>query len=57
MHQNVKCGRGGAGGCDAGGCDAHRLTHKIVKNGQSLKCHHVKRFSPTGFIFHTYCNE
>ena len=29
-------------------------THKIVENKQSLKCYHVKRISPTGFIFHTF---
>ena len=40
-----------------GGGRAHGLTHKLVKNGQSLKCHHVKRLSPTRFIFHTHCNE
>ena len=30
---------------------------EIVINGQSLKCHHVKSLSPTGFIFHTHCND
>ena len=39
------------------GGKAHILTHKIVKNGQSLKCHHVKRLSPTGVKFNTHCNE
>ena len=38
----------------AGGGRAHRVTHKIVKNGQSLKYHHRKRVSPTGIIFNTY---
>ena len=37
--------------------EAHRLVHEIVKNGQSLKCHHVKSLSPTGFIFHTHRND
>ena len=34
----------------AGRGRAHRVIHKIVKNVQSLKCHHVKRISPTGFM-------
>ena len=33
----------GAGGGRAGGGRAHRVTHKIVKNEPSLKCHHVKK--------------
>ena len=41
----------------AGGGRAHRVKHKIMKNGQSLKCHHVKRISPKGFIFRTHCND
>ena len=48
---------GGASGGRAGGGRAHRVTHKIVKNVQSSMCHHVKRISSTGFIFHTHCNE
>ena len=32
MHQNVKCGRGGAGGGSAGGGSAHRIVHKIEKD-------------------------
>ena len=41
----------------AGGGSAHRLEHKKMKNGQSLKCHHVKSLSPTGFIFYTHWND
>ena len=37
MTQYVRLVNGGAGGGRA-----HRLTHKIVKRWQSLKCHHVK---------------
>ena len=33
------------------------LYTKKVKNGQSLKCHHVKSISPTGFRFYTHCND
>ena len=57
MTQYVRWVNGGAGGGRAGGGRAHRYTHKVVKNAQSLKCHHVKRISPTGFIFHTHSNE
>ena len=57
MHQNVNCGRGGARGGSASGGSAHRLVHKIVKNGQALKRHHVKSSSLTGFILHTHCND
>ena len=57
MTQYVRWVNGGAGGGRAGGGRAHRLTHKIVKNGQSLKCQYVKTLSPTGFIFYTHCNE
>ena len=32
MHQNVNCGRGGAGGGSAGGGSAHRIVHKIEEN-------------------------
>ena len=32
MHQNVKCGRGGAGGWGAGGWGAHGIVHKIEEN-------------------------
>ena len=28
-----------------------------MKNGQYLKCYHVKRKSPTGLIFHAHCYE
>ena len=57
MTQYVRRVNGGAGGGRDGGGRAHRLTHKIVKNGQSLRCHCVKSLSPTGLIFHTHCNE
>ena len=50
----ARCVNGGAGGGRAGGGRAHGITHKIMKNRASLKCHHVKRISPTGFIFHTH---
>ena len=39
------------------GGKAHSLVNKIVKNGKSLKCHHVKSSSSTGLIFYTHCNE
>ena len=32
MHQNVKCGRGGAGGWGVGGWGAHSIVHKIEEN-------------------------
>ena len=32
MHQNVNCGRGGAGGGSAGGGSAHRIVHTIKEN-------------------------
>ena len=32
MYQNVKCGRGGAGGWGAGGWGAHRIVHKTEEN-------------------------
>ena len=32
MHQNVNCGRGGAGGGSAGGGSAHRIVLKIEEN-------------------------
>ena len=32
MHQNVNCGRGGAGGISADGGGAHWIVHKIEEN-------------------------
>ena len=42
MHQNVNCGRRGAGGWGAGGWGAHRVTHKIVKKCVTLMLHNSK---------------
>ena len=39
MHQNVNCGRGGAGVWCAGGWGAHRVTHKVVKKCVTLMLH------------------
>ena len=47
MHQNVKCGRGGAGKCGA-----HRIVHKIEENcnfsnGRHAKTTYWKSFKST----------
>ena len=57
MRLMTQCVNGGAGGGKVDGGRARKVTQKIVKNGQSLTFHHVKKLGPTGFIFHTHCNE
>ena len=59
MHQNVKWGRGGAGGWGAGGWGAHRIVHKIEENLNFWNgCHgkkpHVGKLSDFAHIISTY---
>ena len=48
MHQNVNCGRGGAGGWGA-----HRVTHKIVKKCVTLMLHNSKSIHVRAAKLHT----
>ena len=54
MHQNVKCSRGGAGGCIAGGCSGHRIVHKIEENKNFLNACHTKTTHWKAFKSCTY---
>ena len=48
MHQNVNCGRGGAGGWGA-----HRVTQKIVKKCVTLMLHNSKSIHARATKLHT----
>ena len=53
MHQNVNCGRGGAGGWGAGGWGAHKVTHKVVKKCVTLMLHNWKSIHARAAKLHT----
>ena len=49
MHQNVNCGRGGAGGGSAGGGGAHRIVQKNWGKLELLKWMSCKNYTLESF--------